>query len=36
MILRHLGRTLGTVYTTEAVVNEQTGLPLLPEGGPAP
>ncbi len=32
LILRHLGRTLGTVYTTEAVVHEQTGLPLLPAG----
>ena len=29
--LRHLTSTLGTVFTTEPVVTERTGVPLLPE-----
>lgn len=30
-LLRHLTATLGTVFTTEPVVTERTGVPLLPE-----
>ena len=31
MILQHLGHKMGNIYTTEPLVHEQTGLPLLPE-----
>ncbi|MDG2306267.1 MAG: hypothetical protein P8R42_16770 [Candidatus Binatia bacterium] len=30
-VLRHLSATLGSVYTTEPIVEEKTGVPLLPE-----
>lgn len=30
-VLRHLTTTLGTVFTTEPIVAERTGVPLLPE-----
>ena len=32
MVLRHLSARLRNIYTTEGVVHEQTGLPMLPEG----
>ncbi len=32
MVLRHLSERLRNIYTTEGVVHEQTGLPMLPEG----
>ena len=35
MILRRLGHELGNIYTTEPLVHEQTGLPLLPEEEPS-
>jgi hypothetical protein len=34
-LLRHLSKRFGTIYTTEPVVHERAGVPLLPELAPA-
>lgn len=33
-LLRHLCKRFGTIYTTEPVVSERAGVPLLPDPGP--
>jgi hypothetical protein len=34
LLLRHLCKRFGTIYTTEPVVSERAGVPLLPDPGP--